>query len=166
VEIGAVTYGDTVVIANQGPLLTTDFWKGRRVRDPEYNLNDSFQKSLIFYRPHLRHFHFYHLINGTSNSFPFSRFRDCKIFLFLFTQACREGDLVVLSSLLENNVSDLDEPNAYGLSLLHYAARNDQGQVIQMLIDRGAGKNIEGAISRKFRHFCSYQMVIKVSEVL
>ena len=69
--------------------------------------------------------------------------------LFLLTQACREGDLVVLSSLLENNVNDLDEPNEGGLSPIHYAARNDQGQVIQMLIDHGAGKNIKEPVSPK-----------------
>lgn len=61
---------------------------------------------------------------------------------FLLTQACREGDLVVLSTLLENNVNDPDEPNENGLSPLHYAARNDQGQAIQLLIDHGAGKSI------------------------
>jgi len=64
-------------------------------------------------------------------------------------EACREGDLVVLSSLLENNVNDLDEPNEYGLSLLHYAARNDQGQVIQMLIDRGADPNKSATMENK-----------------
>lgn len=71
----------------------------------------------------------------------------------MLTQACREGDLVVLSSLLESKVNDLNEPNECGLSPLHYAARNDQGQVIQLLIDHGAGKNIKGAMSPKLRHF-------------
>ena len=62
--------------------------------------------------------------------------------IFLLTQACREGDLAVMRSLLEEDVNDLDRLSEGGLSALHYAARNDHGQVIQLLIDHGAGENI------------------------
>lgn len=57
--------------------------------------------------------------------------------------------LVVLSSLLENNVKDVNEPNECGLSPLHYAARNDQGQVIQLLIDHGADPNQSATMENK-----------------
>ena len=63
--------------------------------------------------------------------------------LFLSTQACREGDVAALNLLLQNNnVKDVNKLSEDGLSPLHYAARNDHGQVVQMLIDYGAGEII------------------------
>lgn len=59
----------------------------------------------------------------------------------MLAQACRQGDLAVLHSLLENNVNDLDKISENGLSPLHYAARNDHGEAVQLLIDHGAGEN-------------------------
>ena len=55
---------------------------------------------------------------------------------------CREGDVVALNTLLETNQPNLDHSNAKGLSALHYAARNNHAEVIQLLINHGAGRDI------------------------
>ena len=54
-------------------------------------------------------------------------------------QACREGDTAVLSTLLEENTRDINQLDNCGLSALHYAARNNQREVIQLLMNYGAG---------------------------
>ncbi|KAJ7340128.1 hypothetical protein OS493_002854 [Desmophyllum pertusum] len=74
-------------------------------------------------------------------------------------EACREGDLAVMRSLLEEDVNDLDRLSEGGLSALHYAARNDHGQVIQLLIDHGADPNVTGSLENKRLsplHFASW----------
>ena len=55
---------------------------------------------------------------------------------------CREGDVVALNTLLETSQPNLDHSNAKGLSALHYAARNNHAEVIQLLINHGAGWDI------------------------
>ena len=55
---------------------------------------------------------------------------------------CRVGDLVALNTLLETSQPNLDHSNARGLSALHYAARNNHAEVIQLLIIHGAGRDI------------------------
>lgn len=55
---------------------------------------------------------------------------------------CREGDVVALNTLLETSQPNLDHSNAKGLSALHYAARNNHAEVIQLLINHGAGRDI------------------------
>ena len=55
---------------------------------------------------------------------------------------CREGDVVALNTLLETSQPNLDHSNAKGLSALHYAARNNHAEVIELLINHGAGWDI------------------------
>ncbi|XP_078348823.1 transient receptor potential cation channel subfamily A member 1-like isoform X2 [Oculina patagonica] len=64
-------------------------------------------------------------------------------------EACREGDLAVLHSLLENNMNDLNKVSENGLTPLHYAARNDHGEAVQLLIDHGADPNVKASMENK-----------------
>ena len=46
-----------------------------------------------------------------------------------------------MNTLLETSQPNLDHSNAKGLSALHYAARNNHAEVIELLINHGAGRD-------------------------
>lgn len=74
-------------------------------------------------------------------------------------EACREGDVASLNFLLENNATDVDKLSDCGLAPLHYAARNNHGEVIQLLIDHGADPNVTATTENKLLsplHFASW----------
>lgn len=74
-------------------------------------------------------------------------------------EACREGDVASLNFLLENNATDVDKLSDCGLAPLHYAARNNHGEVIQLLIDHGADPNVTATTENKSLsplHFASW----------
>ncbi|CAH3194929.1 unnamed protein product [Porites evermanni] len=84
-------------------------------------------------------------------------------------EVCREGDVVALNTLLETSQPNLDHSNAKGLSALHYAARNNHAEVIQLLINHGADPNVRSRVEHKALsplHFAAWFNAAKAVDVL
>lgn len=61
---------------------------------------------------------------------------------FFFPQACREGIVDVVRTLLQGSVPTINTLDEEGFAPLHYAARYDRAGIVQLLISAGAGKGI------------------------
>ncbi|XP_068673676.1 transient receptor potential cation channel subfamily A member 1-like [Montipora foliosa] len=65
-------------------------------------------------------------------------------------EACCEGDTAVLRSLLEQrSILEVNQLSDSGLSAMHYAARRNKKEVMQVLIDYGADLNVIASMGNK-----------------
>ena len=60
----------------------------------------------------------------------------------LFPQACREGIVDVVRTLLDGRAPTINTLDEEGFAPLHYAARYDRATIVQLLINAGAGKGV------------------------
>ena len=58
----------------------------------------------------------------------------------LLLQACRDGLIDVVRALLKGSAPTIDTADEEGFAPLHYAARYDRSEIVELLIDAGAGK--------------------------
>ena len=65
---------------------------------------------------------------------------EIKLFASLIFQACRDGLTRVVEQLIKQNPSACNEQDKDGLTPLHHAARGNSLQIIQSLLDAGAGE--------------------------
>uniref|UniRef100_UPI00358F473F integrin-linked protein kinase-like n=1 Tax=Myxine glutinosa TaxID=7769 RepID=UPI00358F473F len=59
----------------------------------------------------------------------------------IFTQ-CREGNAVAVRLWLDNTANDLNQGDDHGFSPLHWACKEGRGNIVDMLVMRGARVNI------------------------
>ena len=60
--------------------------------------------------------------------------------MFFLPQACRDGIVDVVRTLLEGTVPTIDTLDEEGFAPLHYAARYDRAEIVLLLINAGASK--------------------------
>ena len=65
---------------------------------------------------------------------------EIKLCAFLIFQACRDGLTCVAEQLIKQNPSACNERDKDGLTPLHHATRGKSLQIIQSLLDAGAGE--------------------------
>ena len=65
---------------------------------------------------------------------------EIKFFASLIFQACRDGLTCVVEQLIKQNPPACNEQDKDGLTPLHHAARGNSLQIIQSLLDAGAGE--------------------------
>lgn len=70
-------------------------------------------------------------------------------FFFFDFQACRDGLIDIVRALLQGSAPTINTLDKEGLAPLHYAARYDRAEIVQLLIEGGAGTcNIDPGVCR------------------
>lgn len=72
------------------------------------------------------------------------------------SQACREGIVDVVRTLLHGSVPTINTLDEEGFAPLHYAARYDRATIVQLLINAGAGKVVH-CNNLEANQLCSFE---------
>lgn len=76
----------------------------------------------------------------TKNSIPRSTKEVLTNFCFFFQQACREGLVDIVRTVLQGGATTIDTLDEEGFAPIHHAVRYDRAEIVKLLINAGSGK--------------------------